>query len=205
MKNFSAEFVKTCVSPDQYPHDRIPEIAIVGRSNVGKSSAINTLLNRKGLAKVGKIPGKTQTINFFKVSTGDALLPEFRLVDLPGYGYAKVPKTVREAWGPMIEQYLTTRENLCGGLVLIDARRSQAPDSVLVGWLGSLSLKTIIVATKADKIPPRLYRSHLENIRDELLLAPETPLLLFSARTRQGRPDVFQAVQNLVRATVSHQ
>jgi len=205
VKNFSAEFVKTCVSPEQYPHDRIPEIAIVGRSNVGKSSAINTLLNRKGLAKVGKIPGKTQTINFFKVSTGETLLREFRLVDLPGYGYAKVPKTVREAWGPMIEQYLTTRENLCGGLVLIDARRSQSQDSVLVGWLTSLSLNLVIVATKADKIPQRLHRPHLEKIRAELRLAPETPLLLFSARTRQGRPEVFQAVKNLIRSTISHQ
>ena len=123
MKIRSAEFIKSCVSPDQYPKERLPEVALVGRSNVGKSSAINSLLNQKGLAKVGKVPGKTQMINFFRVTTADIGIQQFYLVDLPGYGYAKVPKAVQEKWKPMIEGYLTSRETLRGALVFVDVQR----------------------------------------------------------------------------------
>jgi len=122
MKIRSAEFIKSCVSSDQYPKGRLPEVAFVGRSNVGKSSAINTLMNHKGLAKVGKIPGKTQMVNFFRVTTTTATVPQFNLVDLPGYGYAKVPKAIQLQWGPMIEGYLGSRETLCGILMFVDLR-----------------------------------------------------------------------------------
>jgi GTP-binding protein len=108
MKLLSAEFIKSSVSPEQFPPDRLPEIAFVGRSNVGKSSLINSLLHRKKLAKVSKTPGKTRAVNFFTVRTSDPKLSLLSLVDLPGYGYAKVSKTMRAQWGPMIEQYLET-------------------------------------------------------------------------------------------------
>ena len=109
MKILSAEFYKCCVAPDQYPKDRLPEVALVGRSNVGKSSAINSLMHKKGLAKVGKIPGKTQTVNFYRVTTTLSTVKEFFLVDLPGYGYAKVPKSLKLQWKPMIEGYFNSR------------------------------------------------------------------------------------------------
>ena len=120
MKLLSAEFIKSSVSPEQFPADRLPEIAFVGRSNVGKSSLINSLLHRKKLAKVSKTPGKTRAVNFFTVRTSDPKLSLLSLVDLPGYGYAKVSKSTRAQWGPMIEQYLEQRQSLGVVILLIE-------------------------------------------------------------------------------------
>ena len=155
MKLLSAEFIKSSVSPEQFPPDRLPEIAFVGRSNVGKSSLINSLLHRKKLAKVSKTPGKTRAVNFFTVRTSDPKLSLLSLVDLPGYGYAKVSKTMRAQWGPMIEQYLEQRQSLGAVILLIEARVWMPQDVLTVQWVQSLGCGMIIVLTKADKLRAR--------------------------------------------------
>ncbi|MGB0911528.1 MAG: ribosome biogenesis GTP-binding protein YihA/YsxC [Nitrospirales bacterium] len=194
----SAEFVKSCLTAEQYPKGRLPEIALLGRSNVGKSSALNSLLNRKGLAKVGKTPGKTQMINFFRISLSDPSVEEFHMVDLPGYGYAKVPDAIRKAWGPMVEQYLINRETLCGVIVFIDIRRTEQVDRDLVTWLQVLQCPKVIVVTKADKVGQGKRQESLRRTRQELSLSQETELLLYSSQTHEGRPEVFRALKGLI-------
>ena len=150
LKIYSAEFKASCGAVEQFLKPTLPEVAIVGRSNVGKSSAINCLVNRKGLAKVGKTPGKTQTINFFQIETSG---PRFMLVDLPGYGYAKVPDRIQQQWAPLIETFFKSRENLRGVIMLVDSRRVQDSDRDMMAWVDRLNLPIILVATKADKVP----------------------------------------------------
>lgn len=195
MKIRSAEFFKCCVTPDQYPKDQLPEVALVGRSNVGKSSAINALMKKKGLAKVGKIPGKTQTINFFRVTTTASTVPAFYLVDLPGYGYAKVPKTIQMQWRPMIEGYLKSRQTLCGILLLVDLRGEERSDEELLQWIWKVKSPLAIVATKIDKISRGNRQSHLRNIREGLALPPPIPIRLFSARTNEGSREILDVLQ----------
>ncbi|MDR4482368.1 MAG: ribosome biogenesis GTP-binding protein YihA/YsxC [Nitrospirales bacterium] len=161
-KIFSAEFKASCGTVEQFLKPTLPEVAIVGRSNVGKSSAINCLVNQKGLAKVGKTPGKTQTINFFEIATNG---PRFMLVDLPGYGFAKVPERIRELWGPLIEAYLSKRPNLLGVVVLVDSRRVQESDRAMVEWLMGLDIPVMVVATKADKITRGNRQAALRELR----------------------------------------
>ena len=194
MKIQSAEFFKCCVAPDQYPKDRLPEVALVGRSNVGKSSAINTLLNQKGLAKTGKVPGKTQTVNFFRVTTTSLVVREFYLVDLPGYGYAKVPKAVQMQWRPMIEGYLTSRETLRGILMFVDLRGEERSDEELLRWLRMVKSPLGIVATKVDKISKGKRQAHIQTLRAGLSLSSTTPLQLFSARTQEGAREVLNVL-----------
>lgn len=191
----TAEFVRSCTTRDQFPHERIPEIAFVGRSNVGKSSAINAVVNRHGLAKVGKVPGKTQTVNFFKITTNDPAIPHFSLVDLPGYGYAKVPKSVKERWSAMIEEYFTDRERLRGVVVLLDLRAGQPMDAQLLQWLKGWSIPMILVATKADKIGRNSRPALLRQARHTLGLDPECPILWFSARTHEGKRELLKALR----------
>ena len=198
MKIQSAEYIKSCVTPDQYPGSCVPEVALIGRSNVGKSSVINSLLNRKGLAKVGKVPGKTQTINFFRVATLNPQLQHFHLVDLPGYGYAKVPHAIQKQWAPMIEGYLTSRKTLRGVIGFFDARGDQLQDMTMIDWLHTLSCRMIFVATKADKISRGKRHLSLERIRQNLDLPPQIELLLYSARTHEGRPELLKALENLM-------
>ncbi|MCA9472898.1 MAG: ribosome biogenesis GTP-binding protein YihA/YsxC [Nitrospirales bacterium] len=202
MKIRSAEFIKSCVALDQCPKAVCPEIALLGRSNVGKSSALNCLLNRKGLAKVGKVPGKTQMINFFHVELADSQVRQLHFVDLPGYGYAKVPQSVRQAWGPMIETYLTSRHTLCGVVVFIDIRRVERSDEELLHWLKTLPYAMIVVATKLDKISTGKRREHLDRIRKGLSLLPHTELLPFSSYTQEGRAEVLCAIKNLIVANI---
>ena len=197
MKIRSAEFVKSCVTPDQFPKDRLPEVALVGRSNVGKSSAINALMKQKGLAKVGKVPGKTQTINFYRV-TPTSIVPQFYLVDLPGYGYAKVPKAVQKQWGPMIEGYLKFRETLCGILIFVDLRGGERSDGELLHWVRQVRCPTAIVATKSDKISTGKRPAQIQSIRAGLSLSPSTPVQLFSARTQEGAREIYEILRKFL-------
>lgn len=198
MKILSAEFSKSCAREEHFPQATLPELVCVGRSNVGKSSLINTLVNRRGLAKVSRTPGKTQLINFFHVTTADHAVPAWFLVDLPGYGYARVSKSIRARWGPLIERYLTTRSTLCGALALVDARGISPADRLTVDWLTGLGLPLLVVATKCDQLRRSEQAGALRSIRDALGLASDVPLLLFSSLTREGKDDVWWEVKRLL-------
>ena len=188
----SAEFITSAVKPDQYPAWTYPEIAFAGRSNVGKSSLINTLVNRKRLVKTSSTPGRTQLINFFLINH------EFGMVDLPGYGYAKVPAAVRKKWGPMIETYLKTRKNLKAVILIMDIRR--LPDHKefdFMAWLSDFHLPVIPVLTKADK----LKKSKLEmqvTANVEALAMKKSQTILFSAKTRLGKEKIWATVKPLL-------
>lgn len=189
MKIQSAHFLKSCVAPKDYPVVNLPEIAFAGKSNVGKSSLINTLTQRKGLAKTSQLPGCTQLINFFIINE------KFSLVDLPGYGYAKAPVTVKKQWGPMVEAYLKERQTLRLVLLLLDIRRDgDEKDHDLINWLQSYQLPHLIVFTKVDKLSKQqaMLRSH------SILASfgqPPAPLVLFSARTGQGKAELWAAIE----------
>ena len=156
MKVTSATFVKSATSPEHYPRDGRPEIAFMGRSNVGKSSLINSLLGVRGLARTSSTPGRTQLINFFSIN--DA----FNFVDLPGYGYARVPRDVKKLWGPMVEKYLATRPNLVLSILITDSRHEPTElDLLMRGWLEARGKPFIIVATKADKLSSNQLRASL--------------------------------------------
>lgn len=198
MKIVAAEFVRSCEKPEQLPAARLPEVAFVGRSNVGKSSLINSLLNRKALAKVSRTPGKTRIINIFLVTTSDPLVRAFYAVDLPGYGYAKVAKSVRAQWGPMIERYLTTRAGLRGILLLVDARGPERQDVTTMQWLQAIGLRVIVVATKSDKLSRAVRRRSLAVIRETLGLGEEVPLIPYSSVTHEGREALRWAIRALL-------
>jgi GTP-binding protein len=199
-KIFSAEFKASCGTVEQFLKPTLPEVAIVGRSNVGKSSAINCLVNHKGLAKVGKTPGKTQTINFFEITTNG---PRFMLVDLPGYGFAKVPERIRELWGPLIEQYFRTRQNLQGVVVLVDSRRVQESDRAMIEWLMGLEIPVMVVATKADKVTRGHRQAAVRELRKGLGME-EDPLFL-SAYTGEGKQMLLDHVRELLEVKTSPQ
>jgi GTP-binding protein len=184
----SAEFVKSAVKPSQYPPPDLPEIAFAGRSNVGKSSLINTLVNRRRLVKTSGRPGRTQLINFFVIN--DAVY----LVDLPGYGYAKVPESIRRQWGPMIETYLKQRPTLRAVVLIVDIRRVPGVEELnFMDWLGLHRLPCIVVVTKCDKLSKTKQAKRIARI-SEALDVPQDRLLRFSAKTRKGRDDVWMAI-----------
>ncbi|ROR01478.1 GTP-binding protein [Desulfosoma caldarium] len=176
----SAEYVTSAVAPQGYPQEGLPEVAFAGRSNVGKSSLINILLGRKKLVRTSATPGRTQTLNFFRIN--DA----FVFVDLPGYGYAKVPPEIRKQWGPMVEQYLTTRRELAGLVHIMDLRHPPTADDLqLWNWLQSHGLHAVPVLTKADKVPRSKRLPHAQ-AASRLLGVAVTDIVLFSATTREG-------------------
>jgi GTP-binding protein len=187
----SAEFITSATKPDQYPPVNYPEMAFAGRSNVGKSSLFNTLVNRKRLVKTSSTPGRTQLINFFDVNN----LTTF--VDLPGYGYAKVPTAVRKKWGPMIETYLSSRRTLKGVVVIMDIRRiPRQEEHELIEWLKYYSIDGILVLTKTDKLSkPKRIKQH--NAIAEALAIDPAKLILFSAKSRQGKDAVWAAINSL--------
>jgi GTP-binding protein len=192
MKVLSAEFVKSATKPSEYPPGNLPEVAIAGKSNVGKSSLINTLVNRKNLAKTSSQPGRTQTLNFFRVN-GD-----LSLVDLPGYGFAKAPLEVRKAWKPMVETYLQTREAIRLVILILDSRRGLSPDdSTLLDWLDYHSIRTLIVLTKADKLSQFERARQKKALAGSRLLEGRT-LLFFSALTGEGKDDLWGLIQKAV-------
>lgn len=185
----SADFITSAVKPSQYPDAQHPEVAFAGRSNVGKSSLINTLVNRKRLVKTSSTPGRTQLINFFSVN--DNLC----LVDLPGYGYAKVPAAVKRKWGPMIETYLKGREPLKAVVLILDVRRIPGiEEQNFIDWLQLYGRTPILVLTKADKLSKTKQKKQIQAI-SAALGVDETILLLFSAKTRLGKATVWSAIE----------
>lgn len=186
MKITSAEFVKSAFAEEHWTTDNLPEIAFVGRSNVGKSSLINSLLQRKGLARTSNTPGRTQSLNYFLINK------RFYFVDLPGYGYAKVPKTMRSDWGKMAVEYLAKREQLVLCIQLIDSRHNPTKqDQQLFEWLNHYRKPRLIVATKSDKLSSKELRNSLENIGKILT---ETTIIPYSAPTGLGREEVWREI-----------
>ncbi|MBW2646428.1 MAG: YihA family ribosome biogenesis GTP-binding protein [Deltaproteobacteria bacterium] len=193
MKIKSASFIVTAVRLSQYPSSVLPEIAFAGRSNVGKSALINKLLNRKKLVKTSSTPGRTQCINFFLVN--DA----FYFVDLPGYGYAKVPANIQKKWGPMVEQYLKHRKPLRSVILILDIRRiPNKEDLQLLSWLQYYNIPAPIVLTKADKLTRNKQYQQTKKIASELALAPEE-LVVFSSKSGQGKELLWKRIESLLR------
>ena len=188
----SAEFVKSAVKPSQYTSAAFPEIAFSGRSNVGKSSLINTLVNRKHLVKTSSTPGRTQLINFFIINK------TISFVDLPGFGYAKVPASVRKSWGPMIETYLTTRNTLKGVVLIMDIRRIPGMQELnFIEWLHYFNIPSILILTKSDKLSKiKQKNQHLAIAR--ALSVNQEELILFSAKSRMGKGGVWKAIERLI-------
>jgi GTP-binding protein len=188
----SAKFVCSAVTPEQYPPDDLPEVAFAGRSNVGKSSLINKILNRKKLVRTSKTPGRTQLLNFFEINE------LWRFVDLPGYGYAKVPKEVQKRWRPMVENYLATRVNLRGMVWLLDIRREVSKeDLTLWDWLRSKQLTVVIVITKADKLSKNKRNKQAASIAKSLGMKARE-LLQFSAISGEGRDEIWQRLLRIL-------
>ena len=180
----------SAVRADQYPTTGYPEIALVGRSNVGKSSLTNTLINRRNFAHTSSQPGKTQTLNFYDVEN------QLYFVDVPGYGYAKVSKKQREEFGQMIEQYLTQRQQLRGVILLVDARHTPtADDAQMYQWLTYYHLPVLVVATKTDKVKPSQYTKVIKEVKNKLQVVKGQPLILFSATSKRGKDDVWHWIE----------
>jgi GTP-binding protein len=193
----SAEFVKSATTPGQYPAGLLPEVAFAGRSNVGKSSLINCILRRRKLVRTSKTPGQTQTINFFKVNGA------LYFVDLPGYGFARVPARIRAQWGPMVEAYLTKRTNLCGVVQIMDVRHPPAPEDLMLWhWLKDIHISVIPVLTKADKIKRGNWDSHVRQAALGLGTAPDR-IVLFSAATGLGRETLSERLAALLNPSTS--
>jgi len=192
MKIVSTQFVTSATKPSQYPPEGLPEIAFAGRSNVGKSSLINVLVNRKRLVKTSSTPGRTQLVNFFDIND------YITFVDLPGYGYAKVPASVKKTWGPMIETYLSGRNTLRGVVVILDIRRTpREEEHNLIAWLGHYSIATILVLTKVDKLSKTKQSKQLAVVA-RTLGVDTRDLIMFSAKTRKGRENVWRAIDHLL-------
>ena len=181
------DLLKTAVSFEQYPDTLVPEIALVGRSNVGKSSLINCLTNRNKLARTSSSPGKTATINFYQIQKD-----RYRIVDLPGYGYAKVSKAEQEKWSAMIDTYLSKRYNLVQVIQLVDARHAPSKDDItMADWIRHYNFNTIVVATKIDKLKKSQIDKNLTEIYNDLQMDNNSILIPFSAEKRTGRNDLI--------------
>lgn len=193
MNIVAAELVRSAAELSQCPSENFPEVALAGRSNVGKSSLLNCLANRKNLARTSKTPGRTRTINFYLINR------RFYLVDLPGYGYAEVSKAMRESWGPLIEGYLSRRETLRGVVQILDIRHPPTEmDLQLYQWLQHYRIRTAVVATKADKLSRSQAARSLQVIRQAMALGNEVPVIAFSAVTREGRAELLKIIAGWV-------
>ena len=183
-----------CGVSSRLPDTGRPEIAFAGKSNVGKSSLINGLVNRKALARTSSQPGKTRTINFYQVNE------ELYLVDLPGYGYASAPEEIKAQWGKMIERYLHTSKNLKGVFLLIDIRHApSANDRLMYHWILDQGYRPAIIATKLDKIKRSQIQKQLKMIRETLEAEKDTVIIPFSASTRQGREEIWELAERLIK------
>lgn len=190
MKIRSAEFIISAVHPAQWPKDGLPEIALAGRSNVGKSSLINRILNRKNLARTSQKPGKTQTLNFYRVN--DA----FYFVDVPGYGYAAVSKKDRAAWGKALDDYFTNNERLRAVVQLVDFRHPPTADDVqMYEFLKYYQIPAILVATKSDKVPRGRQQKHVKIIKETLRIEADVPIVIFSSQTGAGKDELWNEIE----------
>jgi GTP-binding protein len=191
MKITSAEFIKSAVWPPQYPPGTMPEIAFVGRSNVGKSSLMNTLVGRKQLAKTSQTPGRTQLINFFSINKA------MSFVDLPGYGFARVPRSVKKDWGDMIETYLRERQNLAMVVFILDLRRDPSDDDLsLLDWLEYYRIPFTVILTKSDKLSNNQAIARKRMIEKVLGGKTQQVTMLFSAKTQKGREELWKMIEN---------
>ncbi|MFC4099961.1 ribosome biogenesis GTP-binding protein YihA/YsxC [Paenibacillus xanthanilyticus] len=198
MKITDAEFVISAVLPNQYPVDALPEFALAGRSNVGKSSLINRMIQRKNLARTSSQPGKTQQLNYYRVNQ------KLYFVDFPGYGYAKVSKVQREQFGQMIETFLGDREPLKMVLLIIDIRHAPSKDDCLMyKWLRHYNIPLTIVTTKADKIPKSQWQKHIKLIKETLEAEPSDRVVLFSSESGLGRDELWDVIMSKVEDTVA--
>lgn len=193
MKITKAEFITSAVGPGQYPVLNQPEIAMVGRSNVGKSSLINKIVNRRGLARTSSQPGKTQTLNFYHINES------WYFVDLPGYGYAKVSKSAQTVWGNFINEYLEKRRELVGIIQLVDIRHPPSAEDVkMQSWIAHSGLSSLVVATKADKISRGQLHKHRQIIRTGLGMPAHKTLITFSAETGTGLEELGDWIGQIV-------
>ena len=189
MKIRSSEIVVSAIRKEQYPAEGLPEIALVGRSNVGKSSATNALLNRRNFARTSQTPGKTRTINFYKINN------EFYFVDLPGYGYAKVSKSEKDKWGVIMERYLQDRQVWCAIFLLVDIRHEPTNDDVMMyEWIKHFGYNCVVIATKADKISRGQYQKHISIIRKKLQLEKDEKVIPLSSSKKTGVEDVWNEI-----------
>lgn len=194
MKSHQIELEISAVRPTQYPTDQLPEIAFVGRSNVGKSSLVNSLTGRKSFARTSNQPGKTQTLNFYTIDQN------WRIVDVPGYGYAKVSKKQRAEWGRMIETYLTQRENLRGVVSLIDGRHApMSLDKQMVEFLHYYQLPVLVVATKTDKVPRNQRNKIGSTFKQQLKIENSDELVLYSTIEHYGQEQVWGWINQLIK------
>ncbi len=195
----SVELETVCGVTSRLPVNRRYEVAFAGKSNVGKSSLINTLIERKALARTSSQPGKTQTVNYYRVNPGETredFAPDCYLVDLPGYGYANASPKVKEAWGKMIEGYLRNSEMLREVFLLVDIRHAPtANDRLMYQWILSSGMKPVIIATKKDKITKNQLDKNLKTVREGLGTAGGTKIIPFSSVTREGRDEVWELIR----------
>ena len=188
-----ASFLKSAYQEKHFPASDRPEIAFAGKSNVGKSSLINTLTNRKKLARTSSTPGRTQAINFFDINS------RIYFVDLPGYGFARVPPAVKKSWGKMVEEYLKARVNLKAVVVILDIRREISQDDrSLLEWLHHYQIQPIVILTKADKLSRNQAFSRSKNLCKDLENYLIGKPIIFSARTRQGREEIWERVEEII-------
>ncbi|WP_117170467.1 ribosome biogenesis GTP-binding protein YihA/YsxC [Paraliobacillus sediminis] len=193
MKVTKAEIIISAVSQKQYPAGGLPEIALAGRSNVGKSSFINKLINRKALARTSSKPGKTQTLNFYKINDF------FHFVDVPGYGYAKVSKSEREVWANMIEEYFLERDNLRAAVQVVDMRHQPSVDDVsMYHFLKHHDIPVIVVATKLDKIKKNQVAKNVKRIKETLNLEATDTIIPFSSETAQGKEEAWKTIDSFL-------
>ncbi len=186
MRIKKSDFITSAVKKDQYPIDNRVEVAFVGRSNVGKSSLINSLTNRKKLAKVSQTPGKTRLVNFFLINE------DFYLVDLPGYGYAKVSKAEKDSWGKTVEMYLNDREQLKRVVLLVDSRHKPTGDDIIMHeWIKHFGYDVIVVATKSDKLTRNELNKNEKIIKETLKLNPDDKLYFFSSLNKNGKDELI--------------
>lgn len=193
MKISSVKFVTSAVRRSQYPTDNFPEFLLVGRSNVGKSSFINAIINRKNLARTSSIPGKTQTLNFYLINEA------FYLVDVPGYGFARVSKSLKNKFGLIIEDYLKERENLKQVFMIVDFRHKPSRDDILMyDYLKYYHIPVCIIATKVDKVSKNSYEKNIKLIKDTLKLDKADDLILFSGVTKLGKVEVHEKILSFI-------